>query len=83
MTGELRKVEIKDQIDNGFCEIRIKGKLEPSWAEWFDLMSVTSDTDVTVISGIVSDQAALQGLIEKISFLGMTIISISFKKARN
>ncbi|MEQ1764014.1 MAG: hypothetical protein ABL984_12830 [Pyrinomonadaceae bacterium] len=76
-------MELTDQIDNGFCEIRIKGKLEPSWAEWFDLMNVASDTDVTVISGFVSDQAAFQGLIEKISFLGMTIVSISFKKIGN
>ncbi|MBK8464213.1 MAG: hypothetical protein IPL32_00140 [Chloracidobacterium sp.] len=80
----MRKVEFNDQqIDKGYCEIRIKGKLEPSWTEWFDLMSISSETDVTVISGLVSDQAALQGLIEKISFLGMTIISISFKKIGN
>lgn len=80
----MRKVEFSDQqIDKGYCEIRIKGKLEQSWTEWFDMMTIASETDVTVISGLVSDQAALQGLIEKISFLGMTIVSISFKKIGN
>ena len=40
------------------------------------------DGDVTVISGYVSDQPALQGLMEKIGMLGMTIISIRFSSGQ-
>lgn len=76
-------MELIDDIDKGFCEIRVKGKLEPHWTEWFDLMSVAYETDVTVISGLVVDQPALLGLVEKISMLGMTIISIRFSNAEN
>jgi hypothetical protein len=72
-------MELTEQIDKGFCEIRIRGELEARWADWFDLMEVSSEDKVTVVSGIIPDQAALQGLMEKISMLGMTIISIDFR----
>jgi hypothetical protein len=71
-------MDFMDQKEKGFCEIRVKGKIEPRWSEWFDRMDVAFDTDVTVISGFVADQPALQGLMERISMLGMTIISIKF-----
>jgi hypothetical protein len=74
---------LKDQEVKGFCEIRVKGKLEPRWTEWFDLMNIGLDADVTVISGYVSDQPALQGLMEKIGMLGMTIVSIRFSSGQD
>jgi hypothetical protein len=72
-------MELIDQMDLGFCEIRIKGRLEARWAEWFELMTFSSEENVTVLSGVVPDQAALQGLMEKISMLGMTIVSLHFR----
>jgi hypothetical protein len=77
--AERTKMEAIDQKNTGFCEIRIKGRLEPRWAEWFDLMSFSSEENVTVLTGTVPDQAALQGLMQKISMLGMTIVSLHFQ----
>jgi hypothetical protein len=74
-------MELMEQVDTGYCEIKIKGKLESRWVDWFDLMKVSSDDHVTVVSGVVPDQAALQGLMEKISMLGLSIISINFSSA--
>ena len=71
-------MEMENQSKNGFCEIKIKGKLEPNWAEWFELMNIAIESDNTVISGFVIDQPALQGLMEKISMLGLKVISINF-----
>lgn len=76
-------MELIDDINKGFCEIRVKGKLEPRWIEWFDLTNVAYEADVTLISGLVADQSALLGLVEKISMLGMTIVSIRFSNAQN
>lgn len=76
-------MELNDQAEKGYCEIRVKGKLEPRWTEWFDPMNVGLDSDVTVISGFVPDQPALQGLMEKIGMLGMKIISIKFVSGSN
>jgi hypothetical protein len=55
----------KTQSDKGFCEIRIKGKPEPRWAEWFDLMKVEIRSETIIISGFMTDQAVLKGLMEK------------------
>lgn len=64
--------------EKGFCLIKIKGKLQPDWADWFDLMRIEIESDSTIISGFIPDQPALQGLMEKISMLGLTVISIKF-----
>lgn len=65
-------------MEEGFCEIKVRGRLEPHWAEWFDLMNIEIESDTTIISGLIADQPALQGLMEKISTLGLKVISIRF-----
>ena len=64
--------------EKGFCEIKVKGKLESHWTEWFDFMKVEIQSETTVISGFINDQSALQGLMGKISMLGLKVISIKF-----
>lgn len=68
----------ENHMEKGFCEIKVKGQLEPHWAEWFDSMNIEIEPHTTVISGLVADQSALEGLVEKISALGLTIISFRF-----
>jgi len=63
--------------DPGY-EIRVKGRLDPRWAAWFDGMSLTNESDgVTVIHGTVADQAALHGLLRKVRDLGLPLISVT------
>lgn len=58
-------------------EIRIKGKLNPNWSEWFgDLTIRQSATGETVLHGFVPDQAALYGIIARLRDLGLALISI-------
>ena len=58
-------------------EIRVKGRLAPRWAEWFDGMTLTpGDDGSSVISGVVADQAALHGLLRKLADLGLPLVSI-------
>ena len=71
-------MEIENQTEKGFCEIKVKGKLDSHWAEWFDSMKVEIEADETVISGFIADQSALQGLMKKISMFGLQVISIRF-----
>ena len=48
-------------------EIRIKGHLAARWAAWFDGMTLTTHGDgTTVLEGLVTDQAALHGLLHKV-----------------
>ena len=57
-------------------EISVQGVLDGRWAAWFDGLQVTDDGRQTVISGPVADQAALQGLLDKICGLGLVLISV-------
>ena len=58
-------------------QIRIKGHLDPQWADWFDGMAMTPEEDGdTLLTGPVADQAALHGLIRKVRDLGIPLVSI-------
>jgi hypothetical protein len=61
---------------NSRYEIRIKGILDERWTTWFEGLQVSSDGEETVISGSVTDQAALHGLLTKVRDLGLFLISV-------
>lgn len=59
-------------------EIRIRGHLDDTLASWFDGLTVSNLEDGNaVLSGPIPDQAALQGLLKRISNLGLTLISVN------
>jgi len=58
--------------------IRIKGHLDTHWQDWFDGLTITlTDNGDTILSGVIVDQAALHGVLKKISNLGLTLISVN------
>jgi hypothetical protein len=63
----------------GRYEIRLKGHLDARWSAWFDGLTVTRDSDgTTLIHGLVADQAALHGLLQKTRDLGLPLISVNY-----
>ena len=61
-----------------YYEIKVKGQLDPSWAEWFaDLKLTYLEGDVTLFSGLLPDQAAIYGLLERMRDLNLTLISVN------
>jgi len=59
-------------------EIRLKGHLETRWAAWFNGLSIRHGSDgTTVLSGVIVDQAALHGLLQKICDLGVPLTSVT------
>lgn len=61
-----------------YCEIRIKGHLDPGWARWFGGMTlVPQENNETLITGRLPDQAALHGLLERIRDLNLPLISVN------
>jgi hypothetical protein len=58
-------------------EIRITGRLDPRWEEWFDGLTITVDNGDTLISGRVVDQAALHGLLRRVRDLGLPLVSVT------
>lgn len=58
-------------------EIRIKGHLDDRWAEWFDGLSFTHQSDgTTILAGPVIDQAALHGVLRKVRDLALPLVSV-------
>jgi hypothetical protein len=59
-------------------EIRLKGHLAPRWAAWFDGLTLTNENDdTTIIHGVVADQAALHGLLQKVRDIGLPLVSVT------
>jgi hypothetical protein len=58
-------------------QIRVEGHLDLSWQEWFEGLELRhEDAGTTLLVGILPDQAALHGVLLKISRLGLTLLSL-------
>ena len=58
-------------------EIRVEGQLADRWSAWFDELTVRTDSSgETTLSGLLTDQAALFGVLVKIHNLNLTLISV-------
>ena len=67
----------EEHDEPGLYEIRIKGHLDDRWADWFEGLTITRETNgETLLTGPVVDQAALHGLLKKVRDLGMPLISV-------
>ena len=50
-----------------YYHITVKEYLEDNWAAWFDGLTITHAADgATTLAGMVRDQSALYGLIDKL-----------------
>ncbi len=59
-------------------QIRVEGHLGQQWMDWFDGLTITLEEDGdTLLTGPVTDQAALYGLLKKVRDLGMQLVSVS------
>jgi hypothetical protein len=58
-------------------EIRIKGHLGSQWTDWFEGLTITlEEHGDTLLTGPVTDQAALYGLLKKVRDSGMSLLSV-------
>ena len=65
------------EMNTPIYEIRVRGRLSPSWNAWFDGLDVSSDANGTsVIRGPVVDQAALHGLLQRLRDVGLELESL-------
>jgi hypothetical protein len=60
-----------------YYELRVQGVLDSRWSAWFEGLRITSDRlGQTTIAGLVTDQAALHGLLAKIRDLGLPLLEV-------
>ncbi len=69
---------VRQTIMSEFYQIRVKGHFSPQLAAWFDDLTVTNEQGgEALLSGSLSDQAALYGVLLKIHHLGITLLSVN------
>lgn len=58
-------------------QIRVQERLDPSWQEWFEGLQITHESDgMSLLSGVLQDQAALYGVLWKLRHLSVTLLSL-------
>ncbi len=63
---------------NTTYQILIEGQIGTCWADWFEGMDIShNEQGFTVLTGLVADQAELQGILSTIGMLNMTLISVA------
>ena len=61
--------------------IKVKGNLDPKWEDYFDGFIITQQMDdVTLLTGMIVDQAALHGILIKIRDLGLPLLYVERKE---
>ena len=59
-------------------QFHVRGTLDARWSVWFDQLAITYDAEGnTLLAGLVSDQAALYGLINRLRDLGLTLLAVT------
>jgi hypothetical protein len=59
-------------------QIRLKGHLGPQWAAYFDGFTLTnSEHGEALLTGVITDQAALHGILAKIRDMGLPLLSVN------
>jgi hypothetical protein len=74
---------MKEKVKPVTYEIKIEDHLDPVWSEWLDGMVITPlSTGGTLLSGMLADQAALYGLLNRIRDMNLKLVCVEKKEER-
>jgi hypothetical protein len=64
------------------CRIKVRGRVARHWSRWFEDLSLSyrsngGDGEVTELTGTLPDQSALQGVLNRVWKLNLTVLSVS------
>lgn len=75
---EKADARVRPCCSGGFFEIRVKGHLDSQWSEWLDGLEIRLvENGEMVLRGRIPDQAALMGVLIKLSRLNLALISVN------
>jgi hypothetical protein len=83
MEDKSRQID-SNSIEGGYFEIRVQGHLDSSWSDWLEGldMKLVENGDM-ILSGYIPDQAALIGILNKLSRLNLALRSVNQRKENN
>lgn len=62
----------------GTYRIRVGGHIDDSWSDWLGGLSIQHEDDgTTLLTGYLTDQAALHGVIARIRDLTLPLLSVN------
>jgi hypothetical protein len=71
-------------------QVRVEGRIGQRWLAWFDGLAIcATDEDagqaggspaITTLTGVMPDQAALAGLLQKLYTLGLPLVEVRRKE---
>ena len=56
--------------------IRVEGSISPDWSDWFGGMHIQPESNTTLLTGSLCDQAALYGILNHLAGLKINLISV-------
>ncbi|MDX1935014.1 MAG: hypothetical protein SFU56_20640 [Capsulimonadales bacterium] len=63
--------------EGGCYVIRVRERIDPFWSTWLGGMSIAHEPEgTTLLTGEVTDQAALHGLLTRIRDMQLTLLSL-------
>jgi hypothetical protein len=66
-----------EKIMINWYEIRVEGHLEAGWLDWFEGLQIQNlENGETSLIGLITDQLALRGVLDKLWNLGLTLLSL-------
>jgi hypothetical protein len=78
--GEAKSNADPSHSGGGFFEIQVKGQLNSRWSEWLEGLEVKLlENGEMILFGPIVDQAALMGVLNKLSRLNLTLLSLHQK----
>ena len=63
------------------CCVTVRGRVAPHWSPWLEELQLSyrlseDGNDVTDLTGTLPDQSALQGVLNRIWNLNLTVLSV-------
>ena len=66
-----------EKINLPIYEICLKGELSQAWTNWFAGFNISCESGFTLLTGPITDQSTMNGLLRKILDLELPILSIN------
>lgn len=75
--------EVRRKVTEGpeRYQITVRGALDPDWSDWFNGFEIyttmdASGTCITIMTGVITDQVALRGVVNKIWDLNLELVAL-------